>query len=101
MAFCEAVYDGEKTVERVTCRLASSLHEVNSILKGGDVAMLVDPEGRYIHSFSHEALVDAIEAISRMAAQLGDRLVEAEINPVFVRAQGQGVSAADGVVVLA
>lgn len=48
-----------------------------------------------------EALVDAIVAFSRMAAQLGDRLVEAEINPVFVRAQGQGVSAADGVVVLA
>jgi len=47
-----------------------------------------------------EALVDAIVAFSRMAAQLGDRLVEAEINPVFVLPQGQGVRAADGVVVL-
>jgi acyl-CoA synthetase (NDP forming) len=47
------------------------------------------------------ALVDAIVAFSAMAAQLGDRLLEAEINPVFVRAQGQGVSAADGVLVLA
>lgn len=46
------------------------------------------------------ALVDAIVAFSRMAAQLGDRLVEAEINPVFVLPQGQGVRAADGVVVL-
>jgi succinyl-CoA synthetase beta subunit len=48
-----------------------------------------------------DALVDAIVAFSSMAAQLGDRLVEAEINPVFVRAHGQGVSAADGVLVLA
>lgn len=48
-----------------------------------------------------EALVDAIVAFSRMAAQLGDRLVEAEINPVFVLPQGQGVRAADGVAVLA
>lgn len=51
------------------------------------------------------ALVDAIVAFSRMAAQLGDRLVEAEINPVFVLpvvdGVGQGVRAADGVVVLA
>ena len=47
-----------------------------------------------------EALVDAIVAFSRMAAQLGDRLVEAEINPLFVRSQGAGVRAADGVVVL-
>jgi len=48
-----------------------------------------------------EALVDAIVAFSGMAAQLGDRLVEAEINPVFVLPQGQGVRAADGVAVLA
>ncbi len=47
------------------------------------------------------ALVDAIVAFSAMAAQLGDRLVEAEINPVFVLPQGQGVRAADGVAVLA
>jgi acyl-CoA synthetase (NDP forming) len=46
------------------------------------------------------ALADAIVAFSHMAAQLGDRLAEAEINPVFVLPQGQGVRAADGVVVL-
>jgi acyl-CoA synthetase (NDP forming) len=48
-----------------------------------------------------DALVDAIVAFSRMAAQLGERLAEAEINPLFVLPQGQGVRAADGVVVLA
>ncbi|MYM33297.1 CoA-binding protein [Duganella sp. FT94W] len=47
-----------------------------------------------------EALVDAIVAFSRMAAQLGERLVEAEINPVFVLEAGRGVRAADGVLVL-
>src|SRR5579883_32458 len=48
-----------------------------------------------------EALVSAIVAFSRMAAQLGPRLVEAEINPIFVLPEGQGVRAADGVAVLA
>lgn len=48
-----------------------------------------------------EALVTAIVAFSQMAAQLGSRLIEAEINPVFVLPEGQGVRAADGVVVLA
>jgi succinyl-CoA synthetase beta subunit len=47
-----------------------------------------------------EALLSAIVAFSAMAAQLGNRLVEAEINPVFVLAEGQGVRAADGVAVL-
>ena len=47
------------------------------------------------------ALVEAIVAFSRMAAHCGERLVEAEINPLFVLPRGQGVLAADGVVVLA
>lgn len=47
-----------------------------------------------------DALVDAIEALARMGHALGDRLLEAEINPLFVFQDGQGVAAADGVVVL-
>ena len=47
-----------------------------------------------------DALVSAIVAFSRMTLRLGDRLVEAKINPVFVLPVGQGVRAADGVVVL-
>ncbi|MBR0954139.1 acetate--CoA ligase family protein [Bradyrhizobium canariense] len=47
-----------------------------------------------------EALAGTIVAFSRMVAQLGDRLAEAEINPVFVLPAGQGVKAADGLVVL-
>lgn len=47
-----------------------------------------------------EALAAAIVDFSRMVAQLGDRLTEAEINPVFVLPVGQGVKAADGLVVL-
>lgn len=46
------------------------------------------------------ALVSAIVAFSCLAAQLGTRLVEAEINPLFVLDSGAGVRAADGVVVL-
>jgi hypothetical protein len=48
-----------------------------------------------------DALADAVVAFSRLAATLGDRLVTAEINPLFVLAQGRGVRAADGVAVLA
>jgi acyl-CoA synthetase (NDP forming) len=48
-----------------------------------------------------QALADAVVAFSRMATQLGDMLVEAEINPIFVLPSGQGVRAADALVVLA
>lgn len=48
-----------------------------------------------------EALADAVVAFSQMVAQLGDRLLEAEINPLFVLPAGQGVMAADAIAVLA
>lgn len=46
------------------------------------------------------ALIDAIHAFAHMAETLGERLVEAEINPLFVLAEGHGVKAADGLAVL-
>jgi acetate---CoA ligase (ADP-forming) len=48
-----------------------------------------------------DALVTAIVDFCAMVSQLGGRLVEAEINPIFVLPQGTGVRAADAVAVLA
>jgi acyl-CoA synthetase (NDP forming) len=47
-----------------------------------------------------DALAAAIVAFSNMAMALGDRLSDAEINPLFVLPEGHGVRAADGLVVL-
>ena len=47
-----------------------------------------------------DALVDAIVRFSQLAEVLGERLITAEINPLFVLPVGRGVRAADGVVVL-
>jgi acetate---CoA ligase (ADP-forming) len=46
------------------------------------------------------ALANAILAFSDMISTLGERLIEAEINPLFVLPRGRGVCAADGLVVL-
>src|SRR5688500_11236685 len=47
-----------------------------------------------------DVLADAIVAFSQMLLELGARLIEAEINPLFVLNEGSGVLAADGVAVL-
>ncbi|AOB32528.1 6-carboxyhexanoate--CoA ligase [Bordetella sp. H567] len=47
-----------------------------------------------------KALEDAVLNFAAMAVQLGERLVEAEINPLFVQEEGRGVRAADGVAIL-
>jgi len=45
------------------------------------------------------ALVKAVVQFSNMVAALEERLLECEINPIFVFEQGKGVKAADGIVV--
>lgn len=47
-----------------------------------------------------KALIEAIVKFSSMVAQLGDQLIEAEINPLFVLPEGQGTFAADGIAIL-
>lgn len=47
-----------------------------------------------------EALAKAVTDVSRLAAAMGDRLGELDINPVFVRLEGQGVVAADALIAL-
>jgi hypothetical protein len=46
------------------------------------------------------ALYAAVHRFAALAEALGDRLLEAEINPLFVLPEGQGVRAADGLEIL-
>ncbi len=47
-----------------------------------------------------DALAKTLVDVSVMAAALGDRLKEMDINPVFVREKGKGLAAADALIVL-
>jgi hypothetical protein len=47
-----------------------------------------------------DALVDTVLAFGDMVETLGERLQEAEINPVFVLPEGQGARAGDSLIVL-
>ncbi len=47
-----------------------------------------------------DALAKTLVDVSVMAAALGDRLKEMDINPIFVGGKGQGLAAADALIVL-
>lgn len=47
-----------------------------------------------------EALISAIVHFSELVLSMGERLIECEINPMFVFEEGQGCKAADGIAIL-
>ena len=66
VAFCEAVYDGEATVEGVICRRIESLEECGKVWQNGGIPLMVDLAGKCIGELAAQgkvaALVDAILA---------------------------------------
>ena len=62
VAFCEAVYQGEQTVEDMTCYRAESLDQARQLLSEGKLAVLVDPMGESIPKLKPMAVVDGILA---------------------------------------
>lgn len=81
------------------CLLPATAEDIHEILERLTItAVLKGYRGQPAADI--EALVDAVVGFSHMCLALGDRLEEAEINPLFMRHEGQGVAAADGIVVL-
>ena len=62
VAFSEAVYEGEYTIENSTCKLCNSVTEVKDVLDEGKVALLIDETGESIKSIKPKVVVDAILA---------------------------------------
>jgi acetate---CoA ligase (ADP-forming) len=84
----------------VTYRIAPfDLATARDMIEGLRAAKLFDGY-RGTPAADKEALAKALVAVSQMAAALSPRLKEMDINPVFVGAAGEGVVAADALVVL-
>lgn len=62
VAFSEAVYDGETTVEGVTAVKIERTEQAQEVLAAGRLPLLVDPEGESISHLHPFAVVDAILA---------------------------------------
>ena len=89
VAFSEAVYQGEQTVEDVTCYLATSLERAETMLREGKLVVLVDPKGEAIGKLKPLAVVDGILAKKNLGTHR-------EMAPITV-ALGPGFTAGEDV----
>jgi xanthine dehydrogenase accessory factor len=73
VAFCEAVYEGEKEVEGVRAKLISKPEGIESIWKKRHIPILIDPDGKKTRGFlKPDVLVDAIMAKKNLGTQIND-----------------------------
>lgn len=83
VAFCQAVYEGEYTVEDMKCVLVSSIEEAKKVMEKKQVAMMVDPKGAIISKIEHVALVDAILAKKNLGTTMDMAPITIGLGPGF------------------
>jgi xanthine dehydrogenase accessory factor len=84
VTFTEAIYDGEKEVERVRAKLISKTEEIKSVWKKGDIPILVDSDGKKTRNFlKPDVLVDAIMAKKNLGTQINDASLVIGLGPGF------------------
>lgn len=83
VSFCEAVYDGEKTVEGITAVKINDAADVPRIWEQGKIPILVDPEGLYIQQKSPQVVVDAILAKRNIGTTMTDASLVIALGPGF------------------
>lgn len=84
IVFAEAVYDGEKKVERTVCYRADSLDDAEKMLKDGQVVIMVDSQARCLEKLNPKILVDAIYAKRNMGTSKKMADFTIAIGPGFV-----------------
>ncbi len=83
VAFCEAVYQGEQTVEDMTCYRAESLDQARQLLSEGKLAVLVDPMGESIPKLKPMAVVDGILAKKNLGTNKDMAPITVALGPGF------------------
>ena len=83
VAFSEAVYQGEQTVEDVTCHRAESLAQAEAMLCEGKLVVLVDPKGDSIPKLKPMAVVDSILAKKNLGTYRGMAPITVALGPGF------------------
>ena len=91
VAFCEAVYQGNQTVEDLTCHRADSVEQARQFLEEGKLAVLVDPKGDSIRALKPLAVVDAILAKKNLGTSRSLAPITVALGPGF--AAGEDVDA--------
>ena len=84
VSFCEAIYEGEKTVEGVQAKFVSKPEQISSVWKAGKIPLLVDPDLKKTKLFlKPDVLIDAIMAKKNLGTKIDDAPLVIGLGPGF------------------
>ena len=84
IVFAEAVYDGRKEVERVSCTRVSDSVSAVKMLKENQMVIAVDPEGKLIGELEPDVVVDAMYAKRNLGTSRNMAPLTIGIGPGFI-----------------
>ena len=87
VSLCEAVYEGETTVEGLHAVKINTLDEADAVWSAGDVPVLVDPKGACISRAKPAVLVDAILAKKNLGTTRDMAPLTIALGPGFTAGQ--------------
>jgi len=83
VAFCEAIYDGEKEVDGVVARRVSSAADIHKLWREGQIPIIVDPGARMKSILKPQVMVDAIMAKKNLGTKSNDAPLVIGLGPGF------------------
>lgn len=81
--FCEAIYEGGKTVEGITARRTDTPQQVFQIWETGEVPIIVDPDSQSKNLFHPQVFIDAIMAKKNTGTSIKDAPLVIGLGPGF------------------
>ncbi|MCD5417113.1 EF2563 family selenium-dependent molybdenum hydroxylase system protein [Candidatus Bipolaricaulota bacterium] len=83
-SFCEAVFDGKKTIEGVTAELVVlSRKQIHRVWQDGNIPIVVDPETSIKEKLKPDVLIDAVMAKLNTQVKINDAPLVIGLGPGF------------------
>jgi xanthine dehydrogenase accessory factor len=83
VSFCEAIYDGEKTVEGLTATVVSSYEQIAEAWRKNCIPIIIDPEATIRDLLNPAVLVDAVIAKRNLGTRITDAQLVIGVGPGF------------------
>lgn len=83
VAFSRAIYEQTAEIEGSTAVLCSGMDDAETVLRRGDIAVLVDPDAKIRETWQPDVVVDAILAKRNLGTSLQDAPIVIAVGPGF------------------